>query len=248
MARVVPTAVYGRPEGALRYADGDRAICEECGADWANLGAHAWRSHGLTADEYRARHGIRTSTPLLGKSTAARYAAAAQAKHRAHPEWLAGAQAALSPETHGRARETTRARREAGLIAAAGLPAESRTCPECGEPYLTFAKADEKTCARRACVDAMKLRVALVNREAAEAAFERDPALRARVTESLRIGGLRESARRHEAFLATLEPHRCTGPGCQTMIEGTRRLTCSPECRLRVRQETGRSNGAKRRR
>lgn len=60
----------GDPSGHGRYGvlDGDDTglICHECGERFISLGQHAQRTHQLTADEYRERHGIRGSLRLPG--------------------------------------------------------------------------------------------------------------------------------------------------------------------------------------
>lgn len=33
-------------------------VCHLCGHAFANLGLHAWRGHGVTADQYREAHGL----------------------------------------------------------------------------------------------------------------------------------------------------------------------------------------------
>lgn len=52
----------GDRDGHGRYGqldeDSDGLLCHECGGRYRSLGAHAYGSHGMTADEYRAAHGI----------------------------------------------------------------------------------------------------------------------------------------------------------------------------------------------
>lgn len=38
--------------------DGESLLCHECGSRFIHLGLHAWRGHGITAAEYRQRHGL----------------------------------------------------------------------------------------------------------------------------------------------------------------------------------------------
>lgn len=53
----------GEVDGHGRYAvldeDEDGLLCHECGARHTHLGLHVYRAHGLTADEYRERHGLK---------------------------------------------------------------------------------------------------------------------------------------------------------------------------------------------
>lgn len=86
---------YGDPDGYGRYGqltyieNGKRVVCHECGAARRALGLHV-RVHGMTADEYRARHGLSTGQGLAAPATAARFseigrspaALAALAAHR----------------------------------------------------------------------------------------------------------------------------------------------------------------------
>lgn len=46
--------------------DGDKVECHVCGAWFRSLGHHVWRTHNLTADEYRAIFGLAASTGLIG--------------------------------------------------------------------------------------------------------------------------------------------------------------------------------------
>jgi hypothetical protein len=36
----------------------DGLVCHECGHAFPHLGLHAWRGHGMTADQYRETHGL----------------------------------------------------------------------------------------------------------------------------------------------------------------------------------------------
>jgi hypothetical protein len=54
--------IYGEL-GALN-TDGKRLECHACGEWYVGLGTHAWRAHGITADEYRAYFGLAQSTGL----------------------------------------------------------------------------------------------------------------------------------------------------------------------------------------
>lgn len=52
----------GDRDGFGRYGvvDEDDAglLCHECGRRFAHLGLHAWRSHGMSAVDYRQAHGL----------------------------------------------------------------------------------------------------------------------------------------------------------------------------------------------
>lgn len=52
----------GDPDGFGHFgivdSDPEGVLCHECGRRFAHLGLHAWRGHGITADQYRERHGL----------------------------------------------------------------------------------------------------------------------------------------------------------------------------------------------
>lgn len=63
---------YGDPDGHGTYGrlttgDAGGLICHECGQERQFLGRHI-REHGITADQYRERHGLGRSTPLASPS------------------------------------------------------------------------------------------------------------------------------------------------------------------------------------
>ena len=57
---------YGRYGYVDETADG--LLCHECGKHYKSIGAHANGAHGMTADEYRAAHGIPQRIPLVTKA------------------------------------------------------------------------------------------------------------------------------------------------------------------------------------
>ncbi|MFG1918076.1 hypothetical protein [Micromonospora sp. NPDC048898] len=78
--------VPGDPDGYGRWAqldaseDGQALRCHDCG-DWKRaLGTHAWYAHGITAAEYRQRHGLSTGQSLASPATLQRFAAMPQAQ------------------------------------------------------------------------------------------------------------------------------------------------------------------------
>ncbi|WP_075817066.1 MucR family transcriptional regulator [Serinicoccus sp. CNJ-927] len=52
----------GDPDGFGHFgivdSDPEGVLCHECGRRFAHLGLHAWRGHGITADQYREQHGL----------------------------------------------------------------------------------------------------------------------------------------------------------------------------------------------
>lgn len=55
----------------------DGLLCHECGRRFTHLGLHAWRGHGMTANEYRIAHGLARSRRLVASATRSR-----QTRHR----------------------------------------------------------------------------------------------------------------------------------------------------------------------
>jgi hypothetical protein len=55
--------------------DDDRVACLICGKWWQSLGHHVRHGHGISADEYRDRFGIRRSQSLANPAVRARFAA-----------------------------------------------------------------------------------------------------------------------------------------------------------------------------
>lgn len=54
--------------GALEYdAIGDLVRCHECGQWRSHLGLHVWRSHHMTAREYKIRHGLNVGSALCNE-------------------------------------------------------------------------------------------------------------------------------------------------------------------------------------
>jgi hypothetical protein len=63
----------GEPDGAgvLRVLDEteDGLLCHECGRRFVHLGLHAWRRHGVSADDYRVAHGLARTRGLVTTAT-----------------------------------------------------------------------------------------------------------------------------------------------------------------------------------
>lgn len=84
----------GSPDGHGRYGmldrDGDgRVVCHECGRALELLATHV-RVHGLTAGEYRERHGLSPGLALVGDTTRERMRAAWEKHRDAHLAALDG--------------------------------------------------------------------------------------------------------------------------------------------------------------
>lgn len=76
-----PRALVNRR--ATRHDDGDAITCLECGARLQSLGKHLPR-HGLTGDEYRAKHNLPLTTALTSTRARARGADAITPERAAH--------------------------------------------------------------------------------------------------------------------------------------------------------------------
>lgn len=76
----------GDPDGHGHWAtldtadDGETLLCHECGTWKRALGTHAWYRHGITAADYRRRHGLSTGQSLASPATRARFAAMPQSQ------------------------------------------------------------------------------------------------------------------------------------------------------------------------
>lgn len=57
---------YGR-YGALDIEDG-KLVCHECGKTYQQLATHAFGAHGISADQYREKHGLGRTTRLVAPS------------------------------------------------------------------------------------------------------------------------------------------------------------------------------------
>src|SRR5258705_6624449 len=59
----------GDPDGYGRYGVLEEQpgglVCHECGRTFPSLGLHAYRGHGMTAAQYRERHGFQRTAGLI---------------------------------------------------------------------------------------------------------------------------------------------------------------------------------------
>lgn len=64
---------HGDLDGFGRYGildeDYDGCLCADCGWRGAHLGLHSYRAHGVSAAEYKQRHGLRRSRGLVASQT-----------------------------------------------------------------------------------------------------------------------------------------------------------------------------------
>lgn len=63
---------YGQPDGHGRYGiideTADGILCHTCGKRYRHLATHIAMGHGDTVADYRARHGLPVSRPLVAQS------------------------------------------------------------------------------------------------------------------------------------------------------------------------------------
>lgn len=143
-------ARLGEPDGHGRfgYLDGDdRLLCHECGRSYVGLAAHVAGAHEMSADEYRAAHGLARGTTLLGAEARERMSANASSR-LGSPAWERFEQR-RDPTAASHARE--RPGVDAGAAAAAARPARARangvasrkarvwTCPVCGAQWCLLS-------------------------------------------------------------------------------------------------------------
>jgi hypothetical protein len=66
----------GDPDGYGRYGVLEEQpgglVCHECGRTFPSLGLHAYRGHGMTAAQYRERHGLQRTAGLITAELRAR--------------------------------------------------------------------------------------------------------------------------------------------------------------------------------
>lgn len=63
----------GEQDGHGRFGvldeNDDGLLCHECGRRFTHLSLHAWRGHGITAEEYRCSHSLPRSRGLITSPT-----------------------------------------------------------------------------------------------------------------------------------------------------------------------------------
>lgn len=154
LARVGDRDGFGRFGMIEESVDG--LLCHECGARFVHLGLHAFRAHGVTADEYRAAHGLsrrglvaartaeviaenaRRTLPEKTAFVAARDPVAASAAQRRGPDAISPAGLAAIRQTAAAARGT---RRQGTVV----------TCEWCGVRFCPLHGAARRRFCSRSC-------------------------------------------------------------------------------------------------
>lgn len=137
----------GDKDGYGQYGiiDGDdeRILCHECGRMYKSLAAHAQMAHGMTAEDYRAAHGIPKRIALVSPKVSAKRSE--KAKGRLGSEAWKKFEAKRDPTaaSHSRDEESFK-RRGADIEAHAqrarqhlkGAKKKIRPCVVCGRPPI----------------------------------------------------------------------------------------------------------------
>lgn len=127
-----PRNAPGTELGRLSTDAEGHLLCHVCGVARRHLATHAWRAHGLTADEYRAKFELNRTTPLVSDDSSARYRQTAVeiGLSEMNPD-------ALTPEAAARGRRTEKRlemrQRHSEILEDLWQDRVERPCPgECG--------------------------------------------------------------------------------------------------------------------
>lgn len=150
----------GDPDGFGRYGvldeDQDGLLCAECGRRFTHLGLHVYRAHGVTADQYRREHGLR-SAGLVAQSVRQVQAANARATADRRPGFAArrdpaaataarlamGSQISPAGKAAIAERAATRKRRARRVVVL--------TCPWCGVQFCPLQQVARRRFCSRSC-------------------------------------------------------------------------------------------------
>ncbi|MFI1189404.1 MucR family transcriptional regulator [Streptomyces californicus] len=164
-------ARFGQPDGHGLYGilddDGQSVLCHECGGRYRSLGGHAFGAHGMTADEYKAAHGLARSRSLASSAlretfsarSVAQVGTAAWQRFEAARDPQAAADARTFPPGPAQARRLL-----AENAVRNGRKARKtvvRTCPECGAQWCPLPGGyNRTTCRAPECVRAQAAKAA----------------------------------------------------------------------------------------
>ena len=146
------------PDGHGHYGrlddDPERGLlCHECGRRFIHLGLHAWRGHGLTANEYRAAHGL---SRVHGLVTAATLETIAGNARRNYPTNTTLIEARDRLVAKGMLMSQRNPMSPAGLAASRRRPGQGRLgtvviCDHCGAAFCPLASARRRRYCSRSC-------------------------------------------------------------------------------------------------
>jgi hypothetical protein len=135
----------GDPDGYGRYGVLEEQpgglVCHECGRTFPSLGLHAYRGHGMTAAQYRERHGLQRTAGLITAELRTRIQDNAKA-HMASPAGQAFIQA-RDPQRHRPHDSPSRAHGEQppGQRTERPAPAQAATAPKSPVPNPTAGRS-----------------------------------------------------------------------------------------------------------
>lgn len=133
--------------------DEEGLLCHESGRRFTYLGLHAWKGHGLTADDYRAAHGLSRSRGLITSDT--REAINDNARRSFHAELTFIA--ARGPVAANKARKVSGVGMSpAGLAASRSQPGRGRrgtvvVCERCGSLFCPLTGTSRRRFRSRSC-------------------------------------------------------------------------------------------------
>ncbi|WP_366937678.1 MucR family transcriptional regulator [uncultured Corynebacterium sp.] len=123
--------------------DGQRILCHECGRTYKSLAAHVQMAHQMTAEDYRAAHGIPKRIPLVSPEVSA--AQSEKSKAQVGSESWMRFEAKRDPTAASHARDKTAFQRRGADIEAQserarqnikGAKKKIRPCVVCGRPPM----------------------------------------------------------------------------------------------------------------
>ena len=128
--------------------------CHECGHTFTHLGLHAYRAHGVTADQYRQEHGLRRRQGLVVSGTSEKMRQNAAASLATKTTFLAHRDPGAASAVSAAKRSSTAAGRAAP--AANGKPGRGRLgivieCLWCGALFCPPSGARRRTYCSKRC-------------------------------------------------------------------------------------------------
>ena len=141
--------LYGQVSG-----DEYGLVCHECGRTFTHLGLHAYKAHGITADQYRQEHGLRRRQGLVVSGTREKLRQNAAASLATKTTFLAHRDPGAASAASAAKRSSTAAGRAAS--AATGKPGRGRLgtviqCLRCGALFCPLASARRRTYCSKRC-------------------------------------------------------------------------------------------------
>jgi hypothetical protein len=150
--------MVGEPDGFGHYGvleeTEDGLLCASCGWVGAHLGLHAFKAHGVTANDYRPRFGLLRSRGPVAAETRARIRANARDGLAARPTFVAKRDPAAATQERLRARRPATAEEVASrdarmsLIGRRGRIDTVITCEWCGVEFCPLGSKRRRFCSR----------------------------------------------------------------------------------------------------